>query len=123
MASTQLNEPELLDDLGSVDDLRAKAGTAALFLRSLANANRLVILCHLSQGECTVAELERELGIKQPSLSQRLADLREHGLVKTRRESRSIHYSLADGAVRVILPVLHAVFCEGEKQNGTALTS
>ncbi|MDP3143528.1 MAG: metalloregulator ArsR/SmtB family transcription factor, partial [Candidatus Omnitrophota bacterium] len=76
-------------DLSAMEALKTKAPQAAELLRQLANANRLMILCHIAQEERSVGQLEQDLGIKQPSLSQQLAELRQFGLVKTRRESRS----------------------------------
>ncbi len=68
---------------------------ASKFLKSLANDNRLVIVCALANGERNVSQLEELLGIRQPTLSQQLARLRADGIVSTRRESKQIFYSLA----------------------------
>ncbi|MDQ6620332.1 MAG: metalloregulator ArsR/SmtB family transcription factor, partial [Pseudomonadota bacterium] len=59
-----------------VGKMRAAAEDATRLLRALANADRLLLLCHLSQGERCVSELEEELGITQPTLSQQLTVLR-----------------------------------------------
>ncbi len=91
--------------------LRAKAPEAAAFLRWLANGNRLLLLCHISQGERSVSQIQHELGLRQPALSQQLAELRRSGFVQTRRQSRSILYSLKDQRVRVVMDALHEVFC------------
>ena len=98
---------------GDVDleRLKAAAPEAAELLRQLANANRLLILCHIAQEERSVGQLEQELGLRQPGLSQQLAELRQSGLVKTRRESRSIYYSLADERAEAVLAMLHQIFC------------
>jgi ArsR family transcriptional regulator len=79
---------------------------AAEFLRALAHPMRLRILCRLLDGECAVSGFDAELGLKQPNLSQQLAALREAGLVTTRREAKSIFYSLADARVGVLLAAL-----------------
>lgn len=79
---------------------------AAEFLRALAHPMRLRILCRLLDGECAVSGFDAELGMKQPNLSQQLAALREAGLVTTRREAKSIVYSLADARVGVLLAAL-----------------
>lgn len=79
---------------------------AASFLRALAHPMRLRILCRLLDGECAVSGFESELGMKQPNLSQQLAALREAGLVATRREAKSIVYSLADAGVGTVLAAL-----------------
>lgn len=83
---------------------------AAEFLRALAHPMRLQILCRLLDGEAAVAAFESELGLKQPNLSQQLGLLREAKLVNTRREAKSIFYSLADEQVRRILTALRDAF-------------
>ncbi|MDR3535451.1 MAG: metalloregulator ArsR/SmtB family transcription factor [Acetobacteraceae bacterium] len=81
---------------------------AAATLRVLANPSRLRIVLHLLQGECSVAQIEARLGLRQPNLSQQLGELREAGLVATRRESKSVIYRLADEAqVRLVSALLH----------------
>lgn len=83
------------------------ASSVAL-LRALANPARLRIALRLLEGECAVAELETELGVRQPNLSQHLAELREAGLVADRRESRAVFYRLADeGQRRLVSALLH----------------
>ena len=94
-----------------VEDLRSRAGEAASFLKSIANDRRLIILCELVNGERTVGELEAVVGLSQSALSQHLARLRGARLVKTRRESQTIHYSLADSRVGEVIGVLHDVYC------------
>lgn len=64
-------------------------------LRALANPSRLRIALRLLAGEQAVSELESGLGIKQPTLSQHLAELRDAGVVATRRDSRAVFYRLA----------------------------
>ncbi|HEX2939774.1 MAG TPA: metalloregulator ArsR/SmtB family transcription factor [Rhodopila sp.] len=83
---------------------------AADFLRALAHPARLQILCRLLHGEVSVAGMEAELGLCQPSLSQQLAQLRAVGLVTTRRQAKSVFYSLADDRVRPVIATLSGVF-------------
>nr|WP_294523173.1 metalloregulator ArsR/SmtB family transcription factor [uncultured Rhodopila sp.] len=90
--------------IGRACDHRA----AADLLRALAHPMRLQILCRLLDGEASVATLESELGLKQPNLSQQLGQLREARLVATRREAKSIVYSLSDGRVRAVLDAVAA---------------
>lgn len=94
--------------------LKEKAPEAAELLRQLSNPSRLILLCHIATQERSVGELEQDLGIKQPGLSQQLAELRQAGLVKTRRQSRSIYYSLADERAKSILDMLWMTFCAPE---------
>jgi ArsR family transcriptional regulator len=96
------------------------ARAAAEFLRALAHPMRLRILCRLLQGELPVHGFEQELGLRQPSLSQQLAQLREAGLVATRREAKSIVYRLADPRVETVLEALHATFRISLERRGRA---
>jgi DNA-binding transcriptional ArsR family regulator len=86
----------------------------------LANPNRLLLLCHISQGERSVTEIQRDLGLKQPALSQQLAELRQSGLVESRRESRSIYYSIKDDRTRNVIGMLHAIFCADDEAEAAA---
>lgn len=94
-----------------VDKLRAAAEKATALLRALANPDRLLLLCHLSQGERCVGDLEEELGIQQPTLSQQLTVLRTHELVSTRRDGKRIYYSVSDPNALAVLETLYRLFC------------
>ncbi|WP_228268263.1 ArsR/SmtB family transcription factor, partial [Acinetobacter sp. AB118710] len=65
-------------------------------LKSLANTDRLLILCHLSQQELNVSQIEEITDIKQPTLSQQLMMLRKSDVVNTRRDGKQIYYSIKD---------------------------
>jgi ArsR family transcriptional regulator, virulence genes transcriptional regulator len=91
--------------------LARNAKRAADLLKALAHENRLMILCILSQGEKSVSELEQMLSLRQPTVSQQLARLRADGLVTTRRDGKTIHYSLTSEEARVVLGAVYAVFC------------
>lgn len=95
----------------SLDQMRAAAGRACSLMKTLANPDRLMILCQLSQGEKRVGELEASLGIVQPTLSQQLGVLRDEQLVSTRREGKHIHYSLSSAQALAVMQTLYAQFC------------
>jgi ArsR family transcriptional regulator len=90
------------------------APAVAAMLRALAHPMRLTILCRLLEGEAAVSAFEAELGLRQPSLSQQLALLREAKLVATRREAKTVFYRLDDARVAPILGVLQTLFQDGE---------
>jgi DNA-binding transcriptional ArsR family regulator len=94
--------------------MRAAADRAVEFLSTLANANRLLLLCQLSQGEKSVGELELLLGIHQPTLSQQLSVLRNEGLVSTRRHGKQIFYSVSDARALTLLGTMYELFCPVE---------
>ncbi|QRQ89165.1 helix-turn-helix transcriptional regulator [Cupriavidus oxalaticus] len=91
--------------------MQAAATRACALLKVLANPDRLLLMCRLSQGELSVGELEEQLGIRQPTLSQQLGVLRENGLVATRRDGKNIFYSVASGQALAVMAVLYDQFC------------
>lgn len=91
-----------------------KVGEAAAFLKALANEHRLLVLCHLAEGEKSVTQLEQLLKIRQPTLSQQLARLRSEDLVSTRRDAKHIYYSLASDEVHQMIELLYRLFCSDE---------
>jgi ArsR family transcriptional regulator len=101
-----LTEPDL-----NVTAMRAAASEATAVLSILANENRLMLLCQLSQGEKCVAELEEALDLHQPTLSQQLGVLRAAGLVSTRRDGKRIYYSVANPKALALLHTLHELYC------------
>lgn len=96
--------------------MRSAVGEAAALLKSLANEDRLLILCQLCAGECCVSELEALVDVRQPTLSQQLAVLRSESLVATRREGRHIYYRIEDKRALSVINVLHQMFCESEEK-------
>ncbi len=98
-----------------LSEMRASAGAACSLMKVLANPDRLLILCELSQGEKRVGELEELLGIVQPTLSQQLTVLREQQLVSTRRDGKHIHYSLSSPQALALMKTLYEQFCQGAR--------
>jgi len=94
-----------------VDELLDNARAASTFLKALSHETRLVILCLLVDGEKTVGELERKLGLRQPFVSQQLARLRADDLVEARRDGKNIYYAIARPEVMEIIDSLYRAFC------------
>ncbi len=92
--------------------MRVAAKQATSTLRSLANEDRLLLLCQLAHGEKSVGELEDLLDIRQPTLSQQLGVLRNEALVNTRRDGKRIFYSVADRKVLALLGTLYELYCQ-----------
>ncbi|GAA3554620.1 metalloregulator ArsR/SmtB family transcription factor [Marinobacter xestospongiae] len=93
------------------DAMLQSAEQASLFLKSLANRDRLLLLCQLTEGEASVSDLELRTGIGQPSLSQQLGVLRREGLIAPRRAGKQVFYRLADPRVEALLGQLYELFC------------
>ncbi|WP_058283287.1 ArsR/SmtB family transcription factor [Ruegeria denitrificans] len=92
--------------------MKESAARAATFLKTLAHEGRLMILCHLEDGEKSVGELEDLLQIRQAAVSQMLARLRQERLVSTRRDGKTIYYSLQDGNTAQVIELLYELFCK-----------
>ena len=67
------------------------------------DSTRIRILFVLFEAEVCVCDLAAALGMTQSAVSHQLRILKQNKLVKSRREGKSIFYSLADGHVRTII--------------------
>ena len=99
-------------------DLQAKAGAVERLLKSVGNRKRLIVLCELLKGERSVGALQGATKLSQSALSQHLARLRADKVVATRRESQTIHYSLASDKVEKLIGVLYQLYCAPECETG-----
>lgn len=104
-------------------ELQENARHAAALLKAMSNPSRLVILCQLAEGERSVGELARIVGLSQSGISQHLAVLRRGAVVATRRERQTVLYSLAGDDVVALMATLHAVFCRKVKSGRRARPS
>ena len=102
-------------DINNLKVLRESADTATTLMKVLANPDRLMLLCQISQGEKAVGELESLTEIQQPTLSQQLTVLRNNDIVKTRREGKNIFYSVASKPALAIINVLAEQICKLNK--------
>lgn len=95
-----------------MEHLRKNAAQVASLLKQLANENRLLILCTLSEGSLNVSQLNQRLSsLGQSALSQHLAKLRESGLLRVEQMGASMVYSIADSRVLLLLEKLKELFC------------
>jgi len=114
---------ELGTELEAVKDVPEKldrmlhhARLASEFLKALSHETRLLLLCLLSEKERSVTDLENALSLRQPTISQQLARLRLDGLVTTRREGKTVYYSIADDDIKRVIALLYEIFCKAEGQ-------
>jgi DNA-binding transcriptional ArsR family regulator len=101
---------------GDLERMTGNAKRAADFLKALAHQSRLLILCILAEGEKSVSELEDILHLRQPTVSQQLARLRADGLVSTRRDGKTIYYTLASEEARTVIGAIYDVFCKKQRR-------
>ncbi|MHB1206682.1 MAG: ArsR/SmtB family transcription factor [Rhodospirillaceae bacterium] len=86
-----------------LERLQSHVSAAARLMKLMASEQRLMLLCRLGEGECSVTELADYAKLAQSAASQHLARLRGEGVVETRRDGQTIYYRLSDAAaIRVI---------------------
>lgn len=94
--------------------------------KALSNANRLELLEFLAQGERSVEELAKVSGLTVANTSQHLQQLRQAGLVTTRKQGQHVYYRLTGDDVVQLLGCLRRVaehhVAEVEKLVNTYLT-
>ena len=95
-----------------MQDIQQNAKKAAEMLKAISHESRLVILCVLSQGEKSVGELLEHSSLSQSAFSQHLKVLRDKELVKTRKESQTVYYSIKNEDVMKILNSLYEIYCK-----------
>ncbi len=93
-------------------EMQKKAEEVAEFMKCFANPHRLIILCHLAQGEKSVSTLMELTGIAQTSMSQHLSKLKSENLIEYRRDHRTLYYSISDPNVMTVMNSLYEIYCK-----------
>ena len=90
----------------------------AALCQTLANPVRLRILALLREGEMSVNEIARRLGVPQANISQHLSVLRERNIVTTRREGVTINYKIGFPKIIKACDLVRDVLFEQMAQSG-----
>jgi len=98
--------PELMID---------NAARASDLMKLLGHPHRLMLLCELNQGECSVGELSRRIDISQSLVSQHLARMRHEGVVASRRDAQSVLYSLNGSEISQVIGLLYELYCQPDE--------
>lgn len=92
-------------------NMQQTAVEACELLKAIANPHRLIILCQLVEGEKSVGQLAKFLGIRDSAVSQNLSLMRRSGMVEARRDAQTMWYSIKSAEVRLILETLYNIYC------------
>jgi DNA-binding transcriptional ArsR family regulator len=103
--------------MSQFDEMNRHAAAAAGLLKALAHPERLMVLCQLIEGEKGVGELLAHSQLGQSAFSQQLSVLRRNGLIRSRKVSQQIYYSLMSDAVADVLGVLQTHFCHSDEES------
>ncbi|MDT7892296.1 MAG: metalloregulator ArsR/SmtB family transcription factor [Thermoproteota archaeon] len=88
----------------------------AEFCKMFAHPIRLALIDIFREGEKTVTELQEELGLKQSTISQHLANFRKLGIVSIRKEGRKVYYKIADERILKAYDLIDQVIKERKKR-------
>ena len=100
--------------MARLPDIESEQSKLTSVLRAMSNAKRTRVLNELSDGtERSVSELEGVIAsLSQSALSHHLASLRRANIVRTRRESQTIYFSIDDSDVLRILRLLGHIYID-----------
>jgi len=80
--------------------------------KTLSNPIRLEILTMLRDGKKSVNEIAALTGVRQATISQHLAVLRQRGVVSTRREGINVYYDVANPKITKACDLMREVLFE-----------
>lgn len=86
----------------TINDKESLNNMANLF-KNFADSTRIKILYSLLEKEKSVTEISKELQISQSAISHQLNFLKTSGLIKNRRDGKTVYYSIADKYVYNII--------------------
>lgn len=104
MEKNQVKKGHICDAINQArePDIEVLYDLSELF-KMFGDSTRIRILTALTGGEMCVLHLAEHLGMGQSAVSHQLRILRTSGLVRPRRQGKTIYYSLDDDHVREIL--------------------
>ncbi|MER2997857.1 ArsR/SmtB family transcription factor [Pontibacter populi] len=87
---------------------KKKLERAAYVLKSVAHPIRISIIDLLEQRDrLSVTELQEALHIEQSLLSHHLTNMRDKGVLDTKREGKNVYYSLTDTTISHIIECIN----------------
>lgn len=91
------------------------------FFKTLGHPARIRILEVLRDGEASVGELIPQVGLEPSHLSQQLGVLRRAGVVQSRKEGASVHYTVTDPRIFELLEVARSILSASLKETSSLL--
>jgi DNA-binding transcriptional ArsR family regulator len=92
--------------------IRERLERAARCLKVLAHPIRLMIIHLLGDGELSVQELEKAVGVSQSSVSQHLGLLKDKEILESRRVAQQVFYRLRDPRLLQLTTLTREMFCK-----------
>jgi ArsR family transcriptional regulator, virulence genes transcriptional regulator len=94
------------------EKLARDAAIVARLLKSLGNPLRLLLVCHLADGELFARELNDRIGTTKGNVSQHLTALLKTRLILRERRGNRNYYRIADPRVNKLMQFLRKAYCK-----------
>lgn len=95
-----------------IEFLQENAAQATRLLKSMSNANRLLILCTLIDSPGTSAgNLSKLTGLSPSATSQHLARMKEEDLIECSIDEQRRNYFIKNESIRKVVATLKDIFC------------
>lgn len=95
-----------------VELMKERCKDIAGILKAISHPQRLMLMCHLVEGEKNVSEILNLCDISQSQLSQFLNRMHREKLLKVRKEGQFSYYSIADGDLTKLMVSMQKIFCD-----------
>ena len=95
----------------SATSMKNNCDSVAAILKAIAHPQRLMLLCHLADGEKTVGELEKLCGGSQSSISQFLKLMKLEDMLSSEKRGLFVYYRIHDQKVNKLISSLYKIFC------------
>lgn len=95
----------------NIEKMQSNAQKVSGLMKSISHEGRLMTLCQLADGEKSVGEIARALGVRDSAASQQLALLRKDKIVEARRDAQVVYYSLVADDVLNLIEFLYGQYC------------
>lgn len=90
----------------------------AEFCKMIASSRRLRVIQLLAESEKSVGEIAEALQVPSSNVSQHLRVLRNHNVVKTRKEGQTVYYSLSNMRLPKACLEIRSILLEGMEKTG-----
>jgi len=89
-----------------------KLEKGARCLKTLAHPLRLKVLTMIGDGELTVGQVVEAIGTSQSNASQLLGQMRDKGVLTSRKEANQVFYRIKNPKVFDLLALVRELFCD-----------
>jgi ArsR family transcriptional regulator, virulence genes transcriptional regulator len=86
--------------------------SVAAILKAISHPQRLMLLCHLADGEKNVGELETLCGGSQSSISQFLKLMKLKNIIISEKRGLFVYYRIHDIKIKKLMSSLYKIFCK-----------